>query len=139
MSALETGDLLRFRGALGFHSLYHYGVAVDNEHVLHMWATFDQPKSDATVTVVPLSEFAMLAFSRGYPVEVIRLQDKSSPLHVRTRCKEMEGKKGYHVFYNNCEHVARYCATGNPASSQLDAVFRKRSRRDRRRLAPTTR
>lgn len=140
MTLLETGDLLRFQGALGFQSLYHYGVAVDNGRVLHMWATLDQPKSEASVTIVPISEFLALARERGYPVEVVRLTDKLSPVQVQQRCMEVEGKKGYHVLYNNCEHVARYCATGQPMSTQLDAVFKKRSHpHSPHRLAPATR
>ena len=140
MTVIETGDLLRFQGALGFHSLYHYGVAVDNGRVLHMWATLDQPKSEAAVTIVPMSEFVALARQRGYPVEVVRVPNKSAPLRVQQRCREVDGQKGYHVLYNNCEHIARYCATGEHASTQLDAVFKKRSHQHPPRLpAPSTR
>jgi hypothetical protein len=140
MTSLKTGDLLRFRGALGFHSLYHYGVAVDHGRVLHMWATLDKPKSEASVMIVPTSEFFALARERGYPVEVVRLNNNLPPGRVQQRCMEVEGKKGYHVLYNNCEHVARYCATGQAMSTQLDAVFKKRSSpHPPRRLAPATR
>ena len=140
MTSLKTGDLLRFQGALGFPSLYHYGVAVDNGRVLHMWALMDQPKSEASVTIVPTSEFFALARERGYPVEVVRLQDQVPPAQVHQRCMEVDGKKGYHVLYNNCEHVARYCATGEATSTQLDAVFKTRSPpHPPHRLAPATR
>lgn len=127
--SLQVGDLLKFRGALGFQSLYHYSVYVGNGEVMHMWASLDQPKSHAAVTRVPVEVFVRLAQASHAPVEVERPANKSSHLLILSRSRQLEGGTGYHVLHNNCEHVAKYIATGEKKSEQVDGVFKKRSRR----------
>jgi hypothetical protein len=124
---LEVGDLLKFKGALGLESLYHYGVYVGDNQVVHMWASMRRPKADAVFQLTTLSNFSALASKRGVPLEVERVQDKLPAAEIQRRCMSIVGQGDYHVFYNNCEHLARYCVTGDRRSHQVDAVFKKQT------------
>lgn len=49
----------------------------------------------------------------------------ASPLDAATvmrRAKSRLGNQGYHLFFNNCEHFARWCVLGAPAISTQSAA-----------------
>lgn len=123
---LEPGDLLRFKGALGLHTVYHYGVYIGDGLVTHMWARLSQPKASAKVETVTMEDFMKLASKRKEAVEVERPPARLSPREVVRQSEMLRGQGGYHVLVNNCEHVARYCSTGQKTSEQLNAVFGRR-------------
>lgn len=124
--ALEPGDLLRFKGALGLQSVYHYGVYIGNGRVTHMWARLSEPKANAKVETVTVEAFIALAATRQEQVEVERPPGRLPARDVVRRSEALHGKGGYHVLLNNCEQIARYCATGVRTSEQLRVVFGRR-------------
>lgn len=128
MNTLETGDLLKFAGALGMPSLYHYGVYLGSPFygVVHMWASLNRPKADAKVELISVHDFYSLASRRGVSVIVEKPAIKLPEPQIHLNALQVIGNGGYHALHNNCEHIAFYCATGNRMSKQVDAVFPKR-------------
>jgi HRAS-like suppressor 3 len=126
-NSYQVGDLLKFSGALGYPSLYHYGVYLGDGAVAHLYARGGKDKMSAEVQVVSLPQFVQLAYAHNVPV----LTERVAPQHrlpdgaVVQRALSRVGSKNYHVLFNNCEHFARWCVTGEARSEQVEHLFKK--------------
>lgn len=109
--------------ALGDHirvsrTLYtHHGILVGANEVIH-YSGEPLEKIHASVRLDSLETFLgegtieVVTYSAALPVE-------ETIAKARSRLSE----SGYHLVFNNCEHFARWCKTGDHASDQVnDAV-----------------
>ena len=120
---IKKGDHIAFRGAFGLPNLYHHGLYVGDNRVVHFSGADNNLKLDASVNIVSLDQFKKLARLRGSPLYLV-LHKKSLPVDERVnRCLLLVGNKNYNLFTNNCEHVISECVTGKRASQQLDSFF----------------
>lgn len=116
----EPGDLLRVRRKAGY---YHYGIAVDNNHVVHFTgAEGDLSKDAGGIMVRETSLNSFLAGDQLY-VEKSYYSDFESEVIVE-RAKNAIGQttfrgKPYNFVSNNCEHFARFIFNGKATCTQV--------------------
>ena len=91
---------------------HHDGVYLGNGSVIHLTGP-----PGARVRIDTLAVFAA-----GRPVNVRPYAGNHDPDAVIARAMSRLGDGGYHVIFNNCQHFARWCATGDHVSEQVDSV-----------------
>jgi hypothetical protein len=74
-------------------------------------------KADARVRIGTLAQFAA-----GRPVTVRRYSGQHDPEDVIARAMSRLGEGDYNLIFNNCQHFARWCATGDHESEQVRSV-----------------
>lgn len=113
------GDILKVSRGL----YYHYGVYVGYNQVVHYSGAgggFFREISNAQIVQTSLEDFA-----NGDEVEI---DYSETPIYsgseVARRAQAQVGKlKGdYNFLFNNCEHFANWCRTGEPISNQSRIV-----------------
>lgn len=128
---MQPGDHLVIAGAFGVPSLYHHGVYVGNDQVVHYWndrgVEREKVKDPASglVQSTTLEDFRNLATKRRSSVMVLPHPATArlpGPESVR-RAKLMVGTRAYDLFRNNCEHLANWAVFGIPYSSQVDYLL----------------
>jgi hypothetical protein len=128
---MQPGDHLVVSGAFGVPSLYHHGVYVGDDRVVHYWndrgVNREKVKDPAAglVQMTTLEEFQHLASKRGGTMRVLSHPQSTrlpNPESVR-RAKLMVGTRAYDLFRNNCEHLANWAVFGIPYSSQVDYLL----------------
>jgi hypothetical protein len=112
---LRRGDHLR-AGLPG--AAHHDGIYLGDENVIHL--TGDPGgggKASARVRIDTLAVFAA-----GQPVTVRPYAGNHAPDAIIARAMSRLGAGDYHLLFNNCQHFARWCATGDHVSEQVDTV-----------------
>jgi len=94
----------------------HHGVDCGNGWVIHYTGEIGQ-KQNAEVQRTLIG-----GFSGGAEVHVISYSSANAPDEVVTRAESRLGESSYHLVWNNCEHFARWCKTGDHASEQVKDV-----------------
>ena len=111
----SIGDILKTPRCLGLYA--HYGVYFGNHLVLEFAG--DQAK-DVTTARPRISHVD--AFADGHPVEVVG-RSSSTDAQMAERLQEvLSNPARYNAYSYNCEHLARYVATGVRRSTQSDRV-----------------
>ena len=87
----------------------HHGIDCGDGTVIHY-------RKVGTATV---SRTSMQAFARSNPVYTLSRAVSFIPQVVITRAESRLGEQRYNLFFNNCEHFANWCKTGNSVSPQL--------------------
>lgn len=111
--ALEPGDHI-----VASRRLYkHHGIYVGRGRVIHYSGELAR-KADASVREDALATFASDA--------VVEVRPYASAGHGRdavvARALSRVGERRYELVFNNCEHFARWCVTGEHASEQVRDV-----------------
>lgn len=119
MKKLIRGDVIRVS-----RGLYdHYGVYAGNGRVIHYNGSISgKLQSEPRVEEVSMQKF--LDGSNTY--EYWQLDDESdcySPEETYLRARSKLGEQNYDLVFNNCEHFARWCKTGEKESRQVRSVF----------------
>ncbi len=116
------GDMIRV--ALG--SIYHFGIYVSDEEVIQFGLAPSQRAMlrDSEVEVVSSDIDGFLA---GGFLEVCEFDKKErkkhrSPDAVVAYAQSKLGMRGYNILYNNCEHFANECLSGEHICHQADDV-----------------
>ena len=118
----KPGDMLRVKVG----TIYHFGVYESDSSVIQ----FGLPPSarigvsDAEVKVISTDIDTFLA---GGFLEVAvpdRKERKKwhKPKDVIANAKKRIGEGGYNILYNNCEHFARECVTGERICEQAESI-----------------
>ena len=111
---LRRGDHLR----AGYpYSARHDGIYLGNGNVVHLTGAPDGGKAGARVRIDTLAVFAA-----GRPVTVRPYVGNHDPDAIIARAMSRFGDGGYHLIFNNCQHFARWCATGDRVSEQVESV-----------------
>eukprot|EP00455_Lapot_gusevi_P044659 TRINITY_DN5611_c0_g1_i2.p1 TRINITY_DN5611_c0_g1~~TRINITY_DN5611_c0_g1_i2.p1 ORF type:complete len:327 (+),score=72.49 TRINITY_DN5611_c0_g1_i2:139-1119(+) len=126
---MGRGDQIAVRGDIhdAINSLYeHHGVDIGNGYVVHFSSDPSGPdqllaKCNASICLTTFEEFA-----RGRPVRVVRqcVDEKEADFVVWRAVKSL-GQKDYSLIFNNCEHFASWCFSGDSKSSeQVDQIMK---------------
>lgn len=109
---MALGDHLRvFRG---FY--WHHGIDCGDGTVIHYTGTPTDIKN-AAVKHDPIA-----IFSNGKRPEVVAYTYAFDAETTITRARSRLGEKKYNLAFNNCEHFARWCRTGEHESEQVNFV-----------------
>jgi hypothetical protein len=114
---LLVGSHIRVRRS----GYYHHGIYVGRGRVIH-YAGLSSGIEKGPITYTTFEEFAdkseveIVEHKRPLPKDEIISRAKSRLHDSRSR----DGH-GYNVIWNNCEHFATWCATGNSTSKQVRA------------------
>jgi hypothetical protein len=94
----------------------HDGIDLGDGTVIHRHAP-NGTKSDSLVRLTTLD-----AFAKGGAVEIRAYGIQTDPDEVVARARSMLGHSGYDLVFNNCEHFATWCVTGDSNSAQVETV-----------------
>lgn len=95
----------------------HYGIGINDGRVIHFRGGFFDCSGEARII-----ETSEREFSKGSQIKMCyRTSYEYSPDEVvfRAISKLHTDFGGYHLFNNNCEHFANWCANGKKTSSQV--------------------
>jgi len=93
----------------------HDGIYLGNGRVIHLVGDpVGGGKAAAHVQISSLAQFAA-----GRPVTVRRYSGAHDPEDIVARAMSRLGEGNYHLICNNCQHFARWCATGDRESDQV--------------------
>lgn len=109
--ALNRGDHIR-AGWPG--QIHHDGIYLGDGQVIHM---VGQGKRNAHVQIGTLE-----AFAAGRPVTVRHYSGERDPDAIIDRAMSKLGDGGYNLVFNNCQHFARWCVTGEHLSEQVNTA-----------------
>lgn len=107
------GDILKV--SRGLYS--HYGVDYGGDEVIQLAGDRAKEISSAKVRVSSRAEFA-----DGGIAEIVCSPTEQQLEGFMTRAIQVLGEPGYNLVGCNCEHVARYVATGSWRSTQVATV-----------------
>lgn len=96
---------------------HHDGIYLGNGQVIHLCGAPDGGKASACVRIDTLELFAA-----SRPVTIRRYAGNHDPEAVIARAMSRLGDGNYHLIFNNCQHFARWCATGDHHSEQVTSV-----------------
>jgi len=111
---LRRGDHIR-AGHPG--AAHHDGIYLGSGQVIHLCGVPGGGKASAHVRIDTLEVFAA-----GRPVTVRPYAGNHDPEAVIARAMSRLGDGNYHLIFNNCQHFARWCATGDHHSEQVTSV-----------------
>jgi hypothetical protein len=114
----------------------HYGIYASDDEVVHYSGSVDETSADAAVRATSLATFLRgdtdwfvldlaecatgnLAGLRGDLVEVETFTAEQTVARARSRL----GESRYNLLWNNCEHFALWCKTGQERSFQVDSAL----------------
>jgi hypothetical protein len=93
---------------------YHHGIEIGDGTVVHFTGEPGR-KSDAEIKRTPIEDF----LCEG-KLEIVEYSQALNPEQVIQTAFKYIGTKGYNLAFNNCEHFARYCKTGDYKSKQVE-------------------
>ena len=88
----------------------HHGIDCGDGSIIHY-------RKVGTATI---SRTSTEAFARGGPIYPVERSVSFIPEVVVARAESRLGEQRYNLFFNNCEHFANWCKTGDSVSPQLD-------------------
>src|SRR5579862_3722012 len=107
---LNPGDHVRIH-----RGLYHHdGIYVGDGWIIHLWAPAG--KAGASIRLDRLADVC----GPGGTVSVWEYAVCFDPNEVVRRAYSRLGERGYNAFFDNCEHFATSCKTGEHSSSQAE-------------------
>ena len=109
---LQPGDHIHVRRHGLFYS--HHGIYVGDDKVIHYRGAGKKEKRDAIVRETSLGKFLGGGILRRHDYKKRLL-----PSEIVKRTRDLLGEERYSIVFNNCEHFAAYCATGNKKSKQV--------------------
>jgi hypothetical protein len=97
---------------------HHDGIYLGNGLVIHLTGSPGGGKASAQVRIDSLA-----AFAHGRPVTVRHYASRHDPEVIIARAMSKLGEGNYHLIFNNCQHFARWCATGDHHSEQVTSAI----------------
>jgi hypothetical protein len=118
---MAVGDhIYVMRTSLRLVPFQHHGIDCGDGSVIH-WDGDLGEKCNASIRRVAMAEFA-----RGSPITVVAYDSAAagvfSGAEAVRRAESRLGESGYNLVFNNCEHFARWCRTGDHHSDQVIAA-----------------
>lgn len=122
MKEPSRGDMIRVESG----SIYHFGIYVSDDEVIQFGLAPSQRVTlrDSDVEVLSSDIYAFLSGGFLEVCEFDRKERKKhrSPDEVVSYARKKLGTKGYNIIYNNCEHFANECISGQHICHQADDV-----------------
>jgi len=97
---------------------HHDGIYLGDGLVIHL--TGGAPGGGKAAARVQIDSVAR--FAAGRPVTVRRYSGAHDPEDIVARAMSRVGEGDYNLIFNNCQHFARWCATGDHESEQVQSV-----------------
>ncbi len=110
---MAAGDHIRVKRKL----YWHHGIEMRDGTVIHASGEPGRMKLDAEVRRSRFEDFA-----RGGRVEVANRGERLPADQIERRARAALGERNYSLLFNNCEHFARWCETGEADSRQVDSA-----------------
>ncbi len=108
---MAAGDHLRVQRWL----YRHHGIDMGDGTVVHASGEPGLLKLDAEVRQTEMTDFL-----RGGSAVVGNSDNRLPANEITRRALTALGGRDYSLLFNNCEHFAHWCETGNAASRQVD-------------------
>ena len=114
MLRVKTGDI------------YHYGIFVSEDEIIQFGPTPSERlrmrNDEIKVISTDIDAFLVGGFLEVAEFDKKEKKKNRKPNEVVSYAKASLGKGGYNILYNNCEHFANECVTGQASSSQTDGL-----------------
>ena len=107
---MGLGDHIRVKRRIRY---YHHGIDIGQNRVIHFTGEPGK-KKDASIQETSLEEF-----SENRKIKIVQYSECFSPQKTVAIAKRNLSGSGYNLVWNNCEHFARYCKTGEKKSEQV--------------------
>ncbi len=111
MVRMAAGDHIRVQRRV----IWHHGIDMGDGTVIHASGEPGRLKLDAEIRRDSMEEFL-----RGGRAERIHAAEALPARQVTERAESALGGRDYSLFFNNCEHFARWCQSGRALSEQVD-------------------
>src|SRR4051794_39529687 len=108
--AMARGDHIR----VARPAYYHHGIDLGDGYVVHRAAPAGGGKRDAEICKETIAAFAC-----NGQIEICSYVD-ADPEATVARAESRLGESGYNLVFDNCEHFARWCVTGESCSAQVN-------------------
>jgi len=108
---MAVGDHLKVHRRL----YWHHGIDMGDGTVIHASGEPGRMKLDAEVRRTPLADFL-----RGGEALLANASGRLQPEQITDRALTALGGRDYSLLFNNCEHFAHWCETGQASSRQID-------------------
>lgn len=122
MKEPKPGDMIR----VGLGTIYHFGIFVSEEEVIQFGLAPNRramiPDCDVTVLASDIDTFLAGGFLEVGEFDRKERKKHRKPAEVIDCARKRIGEKGYHILYNNCEHFAYECLTGEHICHQADDI-----------------
>ena len=122
MKEPKRGDMIRVASG----STYHFGIYVSDDEVIQFGLAPSQRAvlRDSEVEVLSSDIYTFLAGGFLEVCEFDRKERKKNrkPDEVIAYARSKIGMRGYNIIYNNCEHFANECISGERICHQADDV-----------------
>jgi hypothetical protein len=112
---LRPGDHIYVRRRAALYS--HHGIYAGAGKVFHYLGA-EKEKKDPLVRITTIGDFL-----KGGKLRRRDYKKRLSPPETLKMAKGHLASNGYSLAFNNCEHFACYCATGNKKSRQVHNVM----------------
>lgn len=109
---MQVGDHI-VASRLGYE---HHGIYVGDNNVIHYAGGSGLNKKGVELTTY-------LKFMNGGSQRIVRYDNRLSGKEAVSRARSRLGEDDYSIIFNNCEHFARFCATGISSSYQVQDVM----------------
>ena len=107
----------------GFYT--HHGIYIGGDKVVH-YSGFAQAFKKGAVQETSIVDF-LGDEDKFKIINYPQSQAVYDPSEVATRAINRIGEDDYNVIFNNCEHFACWCVTGNYRCDQVNSVMRQTS------------
>ncbi len=116
----KLGDMVRVK--IKFY--HHYGIFIDEQRIVAFGMPDNTGLDPETIEVVVTD---VVTFMHGSTLETAVLRgaerrERRSAKDTVEYALNQVGRKGYHIFRNNCEHFANECVFGESRSHFVDSV-----------------
>jgi len=108
-----AGDHLRVARRL----YWHHGIDMGDGTVIHASGEPGRRKLNAEVRRTSIDDFL-----RGGLKEVVNAAVREPAERITERAVGALGGRDYNLVFNNCEHFARWCESGEASSRQVDTL-----------------
>jgi Lecithin retinol acyltransferase len=92
----------------------HHGIYCGDGIVIH----YEGKQQSCKISRILLNEF-----SQGRSISIVEYSDCHEPDVVVERAESRLGEANYNLIFNNCEHFAWWCKTGQEISEQIRNFF----------------
>jgi hypothetical protein len=117
---MAKGDHIYVTSFFGGIPYQHHGIDMGDETVIHLAAETARVTLRDDSGRFCVRRDSRQDFCRGGDPVIVRHADGLDAEQVAARAEELLGKPGYRLLDGNCEHFARYCATGQAVSHQIE-------------------
>lgn len=99
----------------------HYGIYIGNNKVVHFSSESGENFASNTIIETDMS-FFMQDSDRFFMIKFDKNTDVFNAKETKKRALDQIGAGEYNLIFNNCEHFAMWCKTGEKTSDQVNFI-----------------